>query len=315
LNIAKLIFATAMLQAVACNPTEEPIVEPGPEKPVDRGYSQCEAASHVGNASVILDDEYTSVLGTLTDGVVPYNVLEPTLTEGDCVFLHPKELFCDPACASGMTCDETGSCIPYPRNIDVGTLSLEGLSGAVSMDAITPSLVYYYAGDLPHPGFAAEDPIEIYASGAGEYEPFSMIAYGVTALSVDQNEMALVSDQGSLLSWTASDSEVDRRVLVEVNIANHGGIPARIECSTLDEVSLEIPAALVSALLSVGYSGFPSVKLTRQSADTTETIDGCVDFTVLSSVTLPVAIPGLVSCSSDEDCPDGQSCLADLTCG
>ena len=315
MNPIKLIVASALLQVVACDSPDDPIVETGPDKPVDRGYSQCEAASHVGNASVILDDGYTSVLGTLTDGVVPYNVLEPTLTEGDCVFLHPRELFCDTVCTSGMTCDETGTCIPYPRNIDVGTLSLDGLSGAVSMEAIAPSLVYYYAGELPHPGFGTGDPIELYASGAGEYEPFSMIAFGVSALSVDQTEMALAPDEASTLTWTPADSEVDRRVLVEVNIANHGGIPARIECSTLDEGSLEIPASLVSALLNVGYSGFPSVKLTRQSADTTTTIDGCIDFTVLSSVTLPVEIPGLVSCSDDDDCPDGQSCLSDLTCG
>jgi hypothetical protein len=315
LNRIQLIFATALLQAAACQPSEEPIVDTGPDKPVDRGYSQCEADTHVGNVSVVLEEEYTAVSGTLTDGVVPYNVLEPLLTEDDCVFLYPKELFCDPACASGTTCDEDGDCVPYPRNTDAGTLTLEGLSGPVSMDAIAPSLVYYYAGDLPHPGFNAGDPVELYASGAESYEPFSMLAFGVSALAVNQSEMPLTPDEPSTLTWTPSDSDVDRRVLVEVNIANHGGIPARIECSTLDEGSLAIPAALVNGLLNAGYSGFPSVTVTRQSADTTSTVDGCIDFTVLSSVTLSVAIPGLVSCSSDEDCPNGQTCLPDLTCG
>jgi hypothetical protein len=269
----------------------------------------------VGNISILLDEEYTSALGTLTNGVVPYAVLDKTLEEGDCVFLYPKDLFCDPACTSGTTCDETGNCVPYPRNISVGTLRLEGLSAPVSMDPIVPSLIYFFTGDLPHPGFNTGDRIELYASGVDDYAAFSMLAYGVSPLEVSQTEMALIADQPSSLSWTPSASEIEQRIRVQVSIANHGGIPARIECDTLDNGTLELPSSLVNALLNVGYSGFPSVKVTRQSSDTSITLDGCADFTVQSSVTLPVRIPGLVSCSSDDDCPEGQSCLSDLTCG
>lgn len=315
MKLSKLISLVVLTLLFACTPVLENDAETGLVDPAASVYSQCEAAEHVGNVSVILDDEYTSIQGMLTSGVIPFSVLEVTLTEGDCVFLHPKELFCDPACEGGETCDESGDCIPYPTNIDIGTLTIHGLSAAVVMDPIVPSLIYYFSGDLPHPGFETGDPIELSSTGAEQTGPFSMVAYGITGLEVAQTEMELAPDQPSMLEWTPSTSDVDRRIQVAVNIANHGGTPARIECEVFDEGTLEIPTDLVNALLNVGYSGFPSVKLTRLSADTTTITDGCIDFTVLSSVTLPIEIPGLTSCSSDDDCPKDQTCLPDLSCG
>ena len=42
---------------------------------------------------------------------------------------------------------------------------------------------------------------------------------------------------------------------------------------------------------------------------------GCVDLRVQAARVLEVVIPGLVSCMGDPDCPMGQTCQANLTCG
>ncbi|MEZ4471162.1 MAG: hypothetical protein R3F60_10255 [bacterium] len=47
--------------------------------------------------------------------------------------------------------------------------------------------------------------------------------------------------------------------------------------------------------------------LTRRTVDAVDTAVGCVDFEVRSAAVLDVAIPGLISCSFDEDCPPGRS--------
>ena len=103
-------------------------------------------------------------------------------------------------------------------------------------------------------------------------------------------------------------------MIAELNISLHGGDPVRIRCDTGDDGSLEIPAALVTELLSYSYSGFPAISLARQTADSAATDDGCVDFRVQSSIERhPVEIEGQTSCNDQQDnCPAGQSCNYDL---
>jgi hypothetical protein len=282
------------------------------EAPVDDGYAHCETAERVGGFAVDLGDAYTTISGVVSDGVVPFQVREERLREGDCVFLYPRELYCEGGCESGYTCDVGGECVPYPSNVSLGQVWIEGLSASVAMPSIEPTKVYNFNGELPHPAFSAADPVELYAPGQGG---LSMIAYGVEPLVTSMWSMDLVRGSASQLSWTPGASDTDVRVRVAVDIANHGGVPAQIRCDVPDIGSLQIPSALVDALLDVGYSGFPSVKMSRQSADVVTGEHGCIDLVVQSQLALPVEIPGLTSCSGDDDCPDGLSCLDDLSCG
>jgi len=62
-------------------------------------------------------------------------------------------------------------------------------------------------------------------------------------------------------------------------------------------------------------SGFPTLTLSRSSADATTIEPGCVDLRVHADAKLDVTIPGLQSCSDDLDCTAPQTCQGDLTCG
>jgi hypothetical protein len=102
---------------------------------------------------------------------------------------------------------------------------------------------------------------------------------------------------------------------VELNIARHGGTPGWIECLVEDTGEVQIPSELINALLARGFSGYPALIITRHQVDSTATEAGCVELRVESSAALDVAIPGLISCSDNGDCPEPLTCQGDLRCG
>ena len=303
------------LLLLACPSIDEGDETPPPEvpAPVDDGYGHCPQETRVGGFAVQPATTYTTFVGAVADGVVPATILDALLTGGDCALLHPRTLFCDPGCDAGFVCDVGGECVPSPANVDIGAVAVEGLGGPVDVEAIPPTNIYNFTGDLPFPAYAPGDRVELY-TGDDRLGP-SMVAYGVDDLEVGVDTVPLDPDVDLALTWTPPATDLDARVHVEVNIANHGGVPAKIVCETADDGDLVVGADVVTGLLDVGWSGFPSVTLTRRSSDVADTDDGCFDFTVQSVVALPAEIPGLTSCSGPDDCPPDQDCLPDLTCG
>ncbi|MFC1609610.1 hypothetical protein ACFL6C_01500 [Myxococcota bacterium] len=306
------IIVAFLMIVSACGTTDD-VSKNGPPANND-GYSRCSHDAHVGGFTVHLAELYTSVQGSVADGVAPYQVPETTKSEGSCELLVPPNLVCVPSCESGQTCNRAGSCVLHPENRDVGTITIDGLKAHVSMDPIPSINFYNFTGDLPHPGYEPSAELTLHATG-GEIEPFSILAFGVDPLSVIDEEMFLEHNAPATLSWLPSGEVPNSRIRILLSIANHGGIPARVECTTDDTGSFEIPANLVNTLLDVGYSGFPTVTVTRESAGSVSVDYGCVEFVVWSKVVLPVEIPGLTSCSFADDCLEGQICRADLTCG
>lgn len=280
----------------------------------------CAYAEHVGGFEIALRDGFTSVQGQIADGVVPLDVPVVDAEDGECRLLRPPSLFCEPSCGVGETCSEDG-CIAQPANIDVGPVTVDGLTAAVSLEGRPPVYFYTFRGDLPHPGFAEGDPIALAGAGIEGAEsgidipPFALRGEGVAALEVMGDTLPLDEGEDAALRWTPPAAEGPGQMHIELNIANHGGTPARIECITADDGEFAIPAVLVDRLLGLGASGFPSVALTRRTVDRADLPMGCVELRVQSTSVLDVAIEGLISCSFDEDCPDGQTCQPDLTCG
>lgn len=277
-------------------------------------YSACPLEDSVGGFTIELTDQYTSVTGKVTNGVVPTNIPDPLTTMGACTLVQGRSLFCDPACASDQTCDENGMCIPYPVGQDLGEVTIAGLKDPVSMTARSPAFNYNFTGMLQNPGLDEGDRVTLSAAG-GTGDAFTLVAEGIAPLMVHESELALEDGQPATMTWDPPAQGGRSRLLATLNISLHGGNPVRIECDFDDTGSLEIPADLISELLGYGYSGFPAITLVRQTSDSLDHSLGCVDFRVISTANrLPVVIAGLTSCTTNDECPMGQTCQEDLTC-
>lgn len=282
--------------------------------PGDVVYRPCRPGERVGGFTASLEDGYTAVQGQVLNGVNPGAVEVEVATEGTCRLLQPPSHFCEPACAVGTTCGPDG-CVPLPTAVSVGDVTVDGLLAPVALTAGPPVFFYTFRGNLPHPGFEGGAGLSLSAAGVAPVEAFSLVGQGVVNLVPEADAVGLALGQPVSLRWAPPAGETAARVRIDLNIANHGGTPARIECIAPDTGAFDLPVALTDQLLGLGASGFPRVILVRETVDSAATAVGCVDFRVQSAAVLDVTIPGLISCSFDEDCPMGQICRPDLTCG
>lgn len=304
-------LAFVLLLAAACSSGDDDGVAPARDAgtpPVQAlVYTPCTDNTRVGAIVVDVRDQFTTVQGSYEDGVRPTAIPDVVQTVGTCELLQPPTLFCDPPCAGGMTCGAEG-CVPLPAAQDVGVVTIEGLSAPVEMTSRPPVYFYNFIGDLPHPGFMEGDEVRLTADG------FSLRTLGVAPLDVTTATLAIDRDAPAVVEWTAATADPAIRLTLELNIANHGGTPGRIVCTAEDTGRFEIPAALVTALLDFGFSGFPTVRISREGVASTDMALGCAELRTRSQVLVPVDIPGLVSCSNSDECPAGQTCQPDLTC-
>jgi hypothetical protein len=104
-------------------------------------------------------------------------------------------------------------------------------------------------------------------------------------------------------------------VWLSFEIAHHAGIAAELDCDVPDTGTARVPGALLDELVAQGTAGFPELTVTRLSADTATIPPGCVDLAVTSSVTKPLSVETVTSCSQDSECAAPQICLPSLKCG
>jgi hypothetical protein len=202
--------------------------------------------------------------------------------------------------------------------VSAGDVTVTGVAttGGETSFAMTPIANNYQppAGTtLAYPAFAEGDPITLEAAG-DEIAGFELASTGVAQLELDADEIALDPAADVQLGWTAAGAGADSTISVKLDISHHAGTKGMIECDGEDTGSLAIPAALVSELLDLGVAGYPTIIVTRASTGSATTAAGRVDLVVSSQVERPVTIEGLVSCTEDAECPDGQTCGADLKC-
>ncbi len=275
----------------------------------------CDRALRVGGFLIQLEDQFTQVEGQVFDVTDPTPKIELDAADG-CRLLETANYFCDPACGSSDACNADGVCVPKPEAVDVGLVTIDGLSAPVTMEAKGGNF-YLNLGDLPHPAFDADSEIELRADG-GSGEPFTLSGQGSEALDILDPEIEVARDLPVSLSWEAATKPAMTRILVDLDVGHHGGSPATIECDVEDDGELDIPATLVTRLLDFGTAGFPVVSLTRRTVDSAMVGGVCAELMVApTSVELAVLIDGLDSCSGMDpsECPDGTTCLEDLTCG
>lgn len=267
------------------------------------------------------DAGLTTIAGRLYDGPTPANIVwEAGSTSDGCVLLEPRVPFCNPTCGGSAVCVEDDLCQPYPEAHGAGVVTVTGLataSGETSFD-MQPIAENYQAPAgtaLAYPPFSEGDVVTLSAAG-GFFAPFTLDARGVQPLVVaGAGAIPIDGDAGATITWNTPGDASLATVRLKLDVSHHGGSKGKIECQIADTGSFTIAPSLIAELLALGVSGFPTVVLSRESVGSTTIEAGRVDLVITSAVERAVAIEGLTSCTTDDDCPDGQTCQGDLKCG
>ena len=262
---------------------------------------------------------YTAVLGKVTDGPTPA-LIQWTLdtTEGVCKLLKPRVPFCDPGCGGSAACVDDNKCQAYPTSKAVGTVTVKGVKtdqGATefSMEPVVNNYQVPAGTSLPYPAFDEGAAVSM-TTGGGAYAPFSIQARGIKPFDLTNPEIRLEPNQPVTLTWAPAGVMGISTVYVKLDISHHGGTKGMIECEAPDTGSLTLSASLLGKLTALGVAGFPTVIAIRRAVGSTVIAPGRVDLVVSADVEEPVVIPGLVSCTGNDDCAMGQTCQPDLTC-
>jgi hypothetical protein len=229
-------------------------------------------------------------------------------TINDCKLLQKINPQCAPACQPDQTCNTDGQCIPKPVNQDAGTITISGLKTEVTMSPMVPGKNYFQSiATSDHPVFEEGDKIYL-TSTKGYAGILSLHGEGVKYMELKNDQWTLEKDKALAVSWIPPLKNKKSRIIITISVDQHGITPYRIRCNVTDSGSYTIPAKLINALMDGGIKGFPSGKITRRTADSTPVKNGCVEFTVSSSVAPKVRITDIIPCNTTGECPTGQTC-------
>jgi hypothetical protein len=265
----------------------------------------------------------TTVVGSVYDGAQPETIVwETSMTSGDCKLLTPRVPFCATSCGTNAACVEDDTCQPYPTKQTVGTVHVAGLTltaggsdGGFDMTPISNSYSTPGTVTIAYPGFAEDDDVSIESSDTAFACSFTVNGRGLAPLAITTSQPALAQSTALVMQWTPPANAAPTSVEIKLDISHHGGTKGKIECSTPDDGEVTIAASLVDGLLALGAAGYPTIILSREDIDSTVISAGRVDLAVRSQVELPIAVPGVTSCTETSQCPNGQVCRDDLTCG
>jgi hypothetical protein len=267
----------------------------------------CAMAEDYGGFVVDALQDYSTVSGSLSDGVVPMTVLEEVAAEGDCRALRRNNPFCDPPCAAEEACDFDGACVPYPETRDLGTVRISGLDQPVSMDPVAPGYTYFDTS-VGHPAYEPDVLIGL-DSDTSPWGPLALHGVGVEQIVPTQETWLFVEGEDLAITWEPPVGLARSHVLLRVTIDQHGSTPISLECSFEDDGEGLIPGAIVELLVTAGVTGFPNGSLARRTVDSAPLGDeGCVELVVSSTRNPDVRVDGFTPCQDDDDCPDGQEC-------
>ena len=303
-----LSFSVVGSLAMGCGSSPD-----GPAAGGAAGYKPCAATNRLGEFVVALGDGFTSATGSVKEGVVPISIPDEVMKVGECRMLKPRQLFCDPACASGQTCGAEKRCIPFPADKSVGNVTITGLKVSPIVLMPNESFFYTYKGDLPNPGFDDGADISLQASG-GQIAAFTGKGAGFAPIVVTSKDILIDRNKAVVATWTPPAKAGAAAVVLTLGIDNHGAGRAKIECEVADNGMYTIPAGMVTALFDMGLSGFPTLGFKRTTASAATVTQGCVQFSVESEQDVDIKVQGITSCNFDEECTAPKKCAADRTC-
>jgi hypothetical protein len=261
------------------------------------------------------DDGYTSVLGKMYDGPSPSNMVFEEIVAVGCSKLF-KRLYplCVPDCGGLAACVKGDSCQPYPSPVNIGTVTMSGLTlndgqTTFSIDPINSNYMYTSIKFPPCNEGAA---VTLSAAGSSSVPAFTLTVRGISPLTLLNDTIKLLDGQPIDLRWTPPAVTGISSIFVLIDISYHGGTNAKIECECEDNGSLTVPAELLDSLKTFGISGFPKLEISRRAISTDTSAKAKI--VIESKVAKILYIPGIINCSLDTDCPEGQTCGADLRC-
>ena len=167
---------------------------------------------------------------------------------------------------------------------------------------------------LSVPPFSDGQEVVLAARGSAAVQTFSLTSRGVAPLAFTGATLNLQTGTPLDLTWTPGLASTAARLEVKLDISHHGGTRGMMTCDTADDGALTISSTLVTKLLNLGVSGFPTVVLRRKKVGSALITAGRVDLVVASELEQAVSIPGLTSCTDSAQCPMGQTCQNDLRC-
>lgn len=278
----------------------------------DWSYAACPAEQSVGGFTLLLSEKFTSFQGKVNDAVLPSSVPIVIATDGDCSLLDAKALSCDDCDVATEACSPDG-CVPLPVAHTLGVVSVSGLAAELEAKP-NGRFSYTNPANFPHPGFASGADILLQSEG-GDFPALQLRGFGVSPLELTTPSVNLERGTDAVITWSPPEVEGPTKVVAMLNVNRHGSSSGWISCEAADTGRLVISAELVSQLMDRGLSGWPTLEIRRQSADSTE-LDGagCVELLVQAPANVDVTVEGLISCNNPEDCPDGQTCNMVLNC-
>ncbi len=264
-----------------------------------------------GSFAVESLEDYGYAAGSVLDGVVPTAVLTRVLDDGECTIWKRENPYCDGGCAPSEACGLDGVCVPYPVSQDVGTVTIEGLLQAVSMEPVTPGYTYFDTS-LPNPPWTPGATLRL-RTGGEIYDPTVLQGVAPTALELASLSWTVSRDRSFPLTWDTPSGASLTEVMVKLSIDQHGITPSKLECRFADDGAGEIPAVALAALMDLGVTGFPEGEIERRTVDRADLgAEGCLEFVSTWSRALDIEIEGYTPCNRDEECPTGLSCNEEL---
>jgi hypothetical protein len=249
-------------------------------------------------------DQYATFTAQFFDAPTPppQYATEVKQQQGGCELRAP--VVCDPTCATGMYCSNSKQCVTKPSPIGVGTIHVEGLSGmSLALDPTPPMNNYSGPTLQPFP------PCTEGADVSMQSDKITTAIKCTTALVVtSQIPIPVTSGQPMHVTWTPPAMPNISRIELELGISHHGGYKGEIDCDVPDTGSFDIPAPLITGLVSLGRAGFPSIKVLRVSAKSPSGEPGAR--LAMQSLVEVAVDTGVQSCGTLDapPCPTGKTC-------
>jgi hypothetical protein len=291
------LFYIVLLLSGACDSPTEP-GDPPVTQEVSNGVFQILINQNAGSVNF---------LGAVYDGPTVEAPWDTVMKSGPLKLLKPAKPFCSNCIG---ICVKEDSCAFESSLTNVGTVTVSGVRLTSGTGSFTSNPIggYYSTGaQFADPPFAEGDSITLAAAGAGNIPAFSIKGTGIDKLVVLNDSLRMIDGQPIELRWNPAGIAGNSRIVFEVNISYHGGTKAKIIGDCEDNGSVTIPGPMLDKLKTYGLAGFPKLMISRK-AQGVVSATGKVKIVTEAAMEIGINIPGLRSCNSDGECPDGQIC-------